>query len=149
MNSDEQPEYIANKIKELHSNIRHVTQLAMSWFAFFVTVNYLTMGWLAKRPSSPDESVTSGIISVLAVVFIVQNLFGMVGLRLVLKAAAAMKNEVNRLENLSFDKKDDLQKCKLKNESIPTDLYNGIGISLIIVLGLLAGAWGIIAFGNR
>ncbi|MBC8029569.1 MAG: hypothetical protein H7Z16_05605 [Pyrinomonadaceae bacterium] len=41
-----------DRIKELHVNIRHITHLGMSWFAFFVTTNYLTMGWLAREPRS-------------------------------------------------------------------------------------------------
>jgi hypothetical protein len=99
-----------NKVKELHSNVRHITQLAMNWFAFLVTTNYLTMGWLAKMPTSAtpiaEPSINSSInlnidphiIQTVASVFIVQNLLGIFGLICVLMAAAAMRTHVNTLE---------------------------------------------------
>jgi hypothetical protein len=144
MDSDKQSELIVNKIKELHNNVRHITQLGMNWFAFFVTVNYLTMGWLAKPPSSGVESINSHIIRVLAGVFIVQNLLGIVGLIWVLRAAIAMKGEVNRLEKPPSEENADQQKEKPKCESIPASLYVGIGVFLMLVLGSLAWAWAVI-----
>ena len=125
-----------NRVKELHTNVRHITQLAMNWFAFFVTVNYLTMGWLAKSPSSGGENINPNIIKLLASVFIVQNLLGIFGLTWVLRAAATMKGEVSKYENP--------QKEKRINESIPINLYVGIGVFLMFVLGSLILAWAII-----
>jgi hypothetical protein len=63
-------EKLENKVKEIHNNIRHITQLAVSWFVFFVTINYATMGWLAVG-STP---IKPGIIGVIAGAFIVQNI---------------------------------------------------------------------------
>jgi hypothetical protein len=141
MNPDKQSEYRVNKIKELQNNVRHITQLGMNWFAFFVTVNYLTMGWLAKPPSSGGESIDRRIIWRLAGVFIVQNVLGIVGLIWVLVAATAMKGEVSRLEKLPSNENNDSLKEKPKCESIPAALYIGIGISLMVVLALLIWAW--------
>lgn len=142
--TNKRPEAIANKIKELHSNVRHITQLAMNWFAFFVTVNYLTMGWLAKRPSSAAESIDPNIIKVLALVFIVQNLLVTVGLFWVLIAAATMKRQVDEVESPRPDENVGTQKGTPKSYSILLGLYRGIGASLMFVLLSLAGAWAMI-----
>lgn len=68
--------------------MRHITQLGMTWFAFFVTTNYLTIGWFAKFPSSVGSASTSSdsedislfIIGTVAFVFILQNVLGIVGI---------------------------------------------------------------------
>jgi hypothetical protein len=88
-----------NKVKELHSNVRHITQLAMTWFAFLVTTNYLTIGWLAKGSSDGSKIVVPDIVPTIARVFIVQNGLGMFGLAWVLMATWAMEKQVNTLEN--------------------------------------------------
>jgi hypothetical protein len=80
--------HLENKVKELHSNVRHITQLGMTWFAFFVTTNYLTIGWFAKFPSSvgsastscDSEDISLFIIGTVAFVFILQNVLGIVGI---------------------------------------------------------------------
>ncbi len=142
---EEQGKCLENKLKELHNNVRHITQLGMNWFAFFVTINYLTMGWLAK--GSGNESINSRFpVWIIASVFIVQNLLGIVGLIWVLIAANAMKSEVNRLENekLLSNENNDSQKEKSNCESIPASLYIGIGVTLMLVLISLIAAWVII-----
>jgi hypothetical protein len=87
---------LENKFKELHSNVRHITQLAMNWFAFFVTVNYVTMGWLAKAPDNSNPN--SRIVPIVAGVFIVQNVLGVFGLAGVLLTAWKMKKQVRGLK---------------------------------------------------
>ena len=148
MDSNIQPEVLTNKVKELHSNIRHITQLAMSWFAFFVTVNYVSMSWLSKGPGK--EGVDPTIVKTIAFVFIVQNFFGVFGLAWVLVAAGALKRQVSQFENPAFVAGDDsflkrlksfCTEKKRKRESIPNHLYLGIGAFLIMVLITLILAW--------
>ena len=133
---EDKKDSLENKLKELHNNVRHVTQLAMNWFAFFVTVNYLTMGWLAKGGS---DSVDRVIIQIVAGVFIVQNIFGILGLKCALIALKEMKMQVSTLENSSSSENDESQKSK--HESIPFTLYWWIGAGLILVLTSLICAW--------
>ncbi len=153
-------EVLTNKVKELHSNVRHITQLAMSWFAFFVTVNYVAMSWLSKGTSK--EGVDPIIIRTIAFVFIVQNVFGVFGLAWVLVAANALKKQISKFENLASNAGDDSQEetkyenilvrffkrlksfrlsGKWKSESIPNHLYIGIGTFLMLVLISLIWAW--------
>ncbi|HEX8072188.1 MAG TPA: hypothetical protein VF546_19735 [Pyrinomonadaceae bacterium] len=148
MDSNIQPEVLTNKVKELHSNIRHITQLAMSWFAFFVTVNYVSMSWLSKGPGK--EGVDPTIVKTIAFVFIVQNFFGAFGLTWVLMAAGALKRQVSGFENPAFGASDDsfLKRVKSfwtlkkwRSESVPNHLYLGIGAFLITVLITLIWAW--------
>jgi len=127
MGDNETTVSLENKFEELHNNVRHITQLAMNWFAFFVTVNYVTMGWFAK--SSANESTNPHIVPIVAGVFIVQNVLGVFGIAGVLLSAKTMTKQVNDLEKPHSDK------------SIPMWLYYFIGGFLIIVLGSLIYAW--------
>jgi hypothetical protein len=141
--------HLENKVKELHTNVRHITQLGMTWFAFFVTVNYVTMGWLAKGPSSGSESINPLIIYTVAVVFILQNGLGIVGLCKVRKTAKAGATQVKTYENWllnaceSYSDKphNDCDITVLERSSIPTKLYAGITLFLMIVLASLIVAW--------
>jgi hypothetical protein len=154
MDLNEQRKLLETKLKELHNNIRHITQLGMSWFAFFVTVNYLTMGWLAKATDHPSDPL---IIRIVAIVFITQDFLGIFGLAWVLMAAMAMKIQIDGLENPSEEESKPIPAMAFKNyfkiscsfkkskyESVPAALYTGIGVFLMWVLFSLTVAWAVI-----
>jgi hypothetical protein len=133
--------YLENKIKELHNNIRHVTQLAMNWFAFLVTINYFTIGWLAK--GSGGDRPEMNIIWTVAYVFILQNGLGILGLTMVAwtsyQRAKRIKNYEELIINLTNAPKETKEVLMLPNT--PTKLYNYIAAALIIVLISLIWAW--------
>jgi hypothetical protein len=61
-----QSELNENRLKQVHEYIRHIAQLLIAWFTFFVTVNYAVMGWLlvslfALRPLT-DSHRHSGLV---------------------------------------------------------------------------------------
>lgn len=139
--TQEHRDYLKDKIKELHDNVRHITQLGMAWFAFFVTINYLTIGWLAKAPASGRESVNSYVVLIVACIFILQNVLGVVGICMVNRAAKALAEQVKTFENLLLNSDNEVNVEDLKATTIPNDLYNAIANSLVTVLSLLIPAW--------
>ncbi len=132
-NEEQQQSRFENKIKEIHNNIRHITQLAMSWFVFFVTINYASMGWLASEKATLNRA----IIWTIAGAFIVQNFLGIVALRKTETAIMKMSKQVVIYENLTVD--------KLEAKSIPTKLYMDLRKSMRWVLLSLVAAWVIYA----
>ena len=141
----EQRDYLKDKVKELHDNVRHITQLGMAWFAFFVTINYLTMGWLAKAPASGRESINSHMILIVATVFILQNILGIAGICKVNKEAKALAERVKTFENLLLNADNEVNMEDLKATVIPDCLYKSIARSLVMVLSLLIPAWLVVA----
>jgi hypothetical protein len=134
---NKQSEHRLNQVKELQTNVRHITQLGMSWFAFFVTVNYLTMGWIAKGSANKsidgisNGDINSSLLSTVAFVFVVQDILGIVGLSCVLISAMKMKKAIISLQN-----------GKDKSQYVfPDRLYVVIGSCLILVLLSLILAW--------
>ncbi|MEK6282038.1 MAG: hypothetical protein AABN95_16915 [Acidobacteriota bacterium] len=122
---------LEEKTKELHTNVRHITQLGMSWFAFLVTTNYLAMTWL--KPNPPV------IIWTIAIAFMIQNALGIVGIGMVHKTAASQSTLAHQYE------RELLRKCDVQDEKdLPyqiIDLYKWIARFLMIVLGVLSVAW--------
>ena len=111
---------LENKIKEMHNNIRQGAVLAMNWYVFFVTINYASMGWLATvDKTSPPK----GIIVVIALAFIVQNVLGVFALRKTEKEVKKMGNQVICYEN-QLIYKGDKWRIKIEGKSIPMELYN-------------------------
>jgi hypothetical protein len=131
--------HLENKVKELHANVRHITQLGMSWFAFFVTINYFTIGWLAKGPIS--EKPSPDIIWIVALVFIVQNGLGIIGICMVGKETKAKAKLVETYENLLLKAYNTSNKKVFERASIPAKLYINIAWFLMAVLFSLILAW--------
>jgi hypothetical protein len=141
MDLDEiQQPMLENKVKEMHSNVRHITQLAMNWFVFFVTINYATMGWLAGG----TVSLNRGIISLIASVFIIQNFLGIVSLNETEAVLTKMTNQVVWYEKLLINKGHGL--CiEIKAKSIPIELYTNLKKYTSWVLISLIVAWALYA----
>lgn len=149
---------LENKVKELHTNVRHITQLAMTWFAFFVTTNYLTLGWFAKDVGSANGIANPFMVYTVASAFILQNVLGIVGIWMVKKSAKGMAAQVRTYENWLLINKDLLKEGSendvtkksqiaiLECPSIPITLYKPILCFLQVVSLSLIVAWGIIIY---
>lgn len=121
------------KIKELHEYARHAFGLFMGWFTFFATVNYATMGWLAKPGSSPLPN--TGLLGIVVTLFITQNLLGVAACFKVAKYFRSTNNRIISLETyVSLNKS-----TAAISSSLPIDLYIG-------VIQLIAGALIVIGF---
>ncbi len=137
--SKEQLDYIANKVKELHNNVRHLTQLTMAWYAFFVTINYASMGWLAKTPGSQD--INRNLIMLIAGVFITQNILGIVVILMTGRAVKTKSEQISIYENLPFDKEKEEHRNIVGSGSTPIDLYGWVKWLMIVALVLIVLAW--------
>jgi hypothetical protein len=147
---------LENKVKELHTNVRHITQLAMTWFAFFVTTNYLSLGWFAKDVGNVNGIANPVMVYAVAFAFMLQNGLGIVGIWMVKKSARGMAAQVRTYENWLLINKDLLEEISendvtkklqidiLECPSIPITLYKPILCFLQVVLLSLIVAWGII-----
>ncbi len=62
---------LERQINETHQYIRHTFQILVTWFTVFISINYASMGWLAK-----DETHTRGLLIIIAIMFITQNALG-------------------------------------------------------------------------
>jgi len=62
-------------IDEVHVYMRHTIQLWVQWFTFFLTVNYVALGWFAGEIATGNLKNTSPLVRV-AVLFICQDVLG-------------------------------------------------------------------------
>lgn len=133
--------YLEKKVEELHSNVRHITQLGMNWYAFFMTLNYVTLGWLAS-----SGSINRPLIVLVAGLFFIQNGLGILGIHRVLKEAEVLTNQVSTYESLLLEARN-RSTCTwiVGRKIIPIELYKSIAWSLIAVMLLLMAAWFLMA----
>jgi len=62
-------------LDELHSYCRHTIQLWVQWFTFFLTVNYLALGWFAGKISE-QQILNRRPLDYVAALFVAQNALG-------------------------------------------------------------------------
>jgi hypothetical protein len=133
---DIEKSFLENKVKEVHNNIRHITQLAMNWFIFFVTVNYATMGWLAAGSDISNK----GTVAVIALAFIAQNGVGIYALYMTGKVVMEMNNGVECYETFPISNNKLCIKIQIV-KSVPIELLMILKRCMTFVLVVLILAW--------
>jgi hypothetical protein len=64
-------------LEELHEYIRHNMSLWMQWFTFFVTVNYLGIGWFAQYITKAGAPKDRKPLTCVSILLISQCILGM------------------------------------------------------------------------
>jgi hypothetical protein len=67
-------ETVEKSIREYHEHLRHIFGLFITWFTFFIGVNYVGIGWFASAADKSTAKPTS--IGLIALLFIVQCALG-------------------------------------------------------------------------
>jgi hypothetical protein len=131
------------KFRELHDYIRHIFQLFVGWFTFFATVNYATMGWLAK----PSGLVPVGthLVWLISGLFISQNLLGIVACVFVRRYLLERDSEILRLEQQAASSSQDESGPPLSS-SVPLALYSTTIVLIAWALGVILLSWCAIPF---
>jgi hypothetical protein len=65
-------------VDELHSYTRHNISIFVQWFTFFLTVNYLALGWFASSMAKGEISNKKPLIYV-SILFAIQGILGTIG----------------------------------------------------------------------
>jgi membrane-anchored glycerophosphoryl diester phosphodiesterase (GDPDase) len=138
----EQKDYIERKIKEFHEYILNIVQLYITWYSFFMTVNFASMGWLA---TSYVQNKGGMLIYSVCGLFVIQNVLSMYSCYCVYKTLSDYNARVSELERLSNFALESMQKESMRT-SIPIHLYKRISQLMGISLFLLIVAWSAYAF---
>jgi hypothetical protein len=131
-------QHIERKFRELHDYIRHIFQALVGWFTFFATVNYATMGWLAK--SSGSNSTSTTLIWVVSVLFITQNALGVAVCFAVRRYLFDRNAEVIELERLTTP----IDSVLSVRSSVPLTLYCQTIRLMVGALAVILLAWCVI-----
>lgn len=141
-------EKLERKINEIHEYARHLFGLLVTWFVFFATVNYATMGWLTKPESSSAPHGGAGqerfLYVVVSVLFLIQNLIGIAACRRFRQHFSKTNNDVDALEQIM--KATDAMKNNpivFKN-SLPNEIYERSIDFMSCALIVIACAWVVI-----
>lgn len=78
-----------------HNYVRHIVSNLIKWYTFFVGVNYVSMGWFATHH---DELASSNMILLIAGMFIMQNVLGIMACMRIKRYLLATGNEIIETE---------------------------------------------------
>ena len=122
-----------NRLRQIHDYIRHTLQLFLAWFAFFATINYAALGWLASSGGSTAKPPPSFVLA-LALNLIIQNLLGICAAVIVERALTDLASKASKLE--------------APDTIVPIALYRGSIVLIGIALSVTALIWAFVIY-NR
>jgi hypothetical protein len=71
--------FIDDQFKEINLHIRHVAQLVVTWYVFFITANLVALGWFVT--TDPTRTlITKPVLWMIVTVFIVVNVLSVIAL---------------------------------------------------------------------
>ena len=132
-------EEVHRKLAELHEYVRHVFNLFFGWFTFFATVNYATMGWLAKAEAATPQN--SSLVAVVTALFISQNLLGIAACFVVRKYLVSTNRRVLELEQQAQLVAGQQNSPGLSSSSLPIEPYSQVIALIAVALAIIVGAW--------
>lgn len=125
----------SRKMAEIHEYVRHSFNLFFGWFTFFATVNYATMGWLAKN--EPGVATKTALVAIVVLLFISQNLLGVAACFVMRAHLRTWNQKITELERLVQQN----EKLGPSDTSIPIRTYLQVVNLIVGALGLLVVAW--------
>lgn len=129
------------KLDELHEYVRHIFQMFVGWFTFFGTVNYATMGWLAKVDTGSSHN--NKMIIAISLLFITQNLLGIV-VCFVLKNYLFLTNKI--IEGLERKIMEITVSGDEELGSMPVRFYQKVIYLVVFALSMISVVWCFIPF---
>jgi hypothetical protein len=128
--------HLVRRISDLNAYARHSFQTLVSWFTFFVTVNYASMGWLAG-----SDNPNTKMVDLIGVMFIIQNLLGIAACLLVKRYLLLTDKKILGLEQHVVGSPLRVV-AELDNETpMPLTLYSWVIILMVGALLTIIGAW--------
>jgi hypothetical protein len=129
-------ELLRMELTELNTFTRHHFQLFLSWYTFFLTVNFVVIGWFTNDLLTGALKSSLPII-IIATFFLVQLIFSYIATLRLLKYFEITHNRCNELLNLLSTQP--IKLCLEAKTAIPLQLYIkifGLMCSTIISFGL-------------
>lgn len=119
-------------VKQLHETSRHGFGLFVGWFTFFITLNFVALGWLAKVGTEKPESLIVKKIAGALIFFIVLGIVS--GVTVIVHVRRTRARLVGELMTHANYK-------SIVKATLPTDLYT-LNIALMsIALLILLYIW--------
>lgn len=115
--------------KQLHETSRHAFGLYVTWFTFFITLNFIALGWLARVGTEKPDPLVVKKIALALVLFIVLGIVS--GVTVVIHA---WKTRAQVAARLASTQNSEYIVCA----SLPAHLYTTniclMGIALVALL---------------
>lgn len=133
---DSEPVSSTEIVKQLHETGRHAFDLYVRWFTYFITLNFVALGWLAQRKDIESiDPVLALVVCISIIVFVILGAFSAGSVRSLL---------VQIQEELILRMKALPEAERYVSSSLPSGLYVKNLRIMTIALYFLLGVWIII-----
>lgn len=130
---------IDDQYKEINNHVRHVMQLLVNWYTFFVASNIVAIGWTAttdkNRLVRDNYLLGCGIVGV----FIVVNLLGVTALLFIRSYFIKTNNRITKMV-LLIESDREIHSC-FRESPVPISLFKLSSILMILSLIALLTFW--------
>jgi hypothetical protein len=130
---------IDDQFREANNHIRHVSQLIITWYVFFISGNLVAVGWIATADSNKIISVSLLLRFSIYMVFIIVNILGIMALVTVRKYFLIESSRITEMI-LHIDKDTQIAAC-FRDSPVPRELYIRSIYLMIASLGAIIIVW--------
>jgi len=135
--------HLEKRISSSHEYSRHLITNLVNWYAFFVTVNYASMGWFAVQRERNASSETSSLIILIASLFVLQNVLGILACARVKRHILAVSDEMVSYEQSLLGEELD---SDTREVLMPSSVYSRAIQLMALGLVAIALAWTALPF---
>jgi uncharacterized membrane protein len=129
--------------KEINLHVRHIAQLLVAWYTFFVTANIVAIGWFFTTDPARVRA-SEFVIFVAVTVFVLVNAAGFVAMRTIRRYFVAADRDLLKLLQYTFSTEEGLP--PIDSSPIPLALYCQMLRIITVSLLAITGAWLVIGF---
>jgi hypothetical protein len=139
--------FIESCIEERHEYARHTLTSTVTWFTFFVVLNYGAMSWLA---GSQTMSQNHYALILVACGFILQNILGIIACLIVRKYFFRSNKRILDSQALLLRQQSIVEDfADLGSQTcLPLRLYLSVVVLMIIALVPILAAWAVLIYLN-
>jgi len=119
-------------VKQLHETGRHSFDLYVRWFTFFVTINFVALGWLPEHKANEQKNLTLFSVYFSMIIFTILGIF----------SAASVRKHLEKLRDEIIDRVNPLANGeRYVNASFPCEAYVNNLRLMIFALFVLISVW--------
>lgn len=124
-----------DQFREINLHVRHVAQLVVTWYAFFVTANLLAIGWFITTDTSKVK-IDRSIVWTAVALFLAVNILGLLALHVARRYVAAENGRVQAFLSLQAAEAE-----LLSRSPIPARLYTRAIVLMSVSLVAIFSTW--------
>ncbi len=130
---------LEDEFREVNNYIRHVAQLLVAWYTFFVTANLIAAGWFVSASGVTGLLGTRRAMWIFCLIFVAVNILGLMALGVVRGYFVQADTRVREI--VGYLSASTALTQPPATSPVPVRLFRRTTILMILSLAVLVSAW--------